>query len=336
MAGRVAEVSQTSSLLGFVHRRRRGAELFLLVLALAVGVGAYAAVGLGVEGEIPADILGVRRVAGRPDHRGPRRRTPHRAVRRPGAAAGRGRAERARPGGDPPAGPGLRGRRPDGRVRPEAADLDDPGGRAVRGHPGLPARPPGPAAGHLHRRPGGDRAAAAADGPRPGHHHQRRPDLDPGRRVQLPARRGREGAARDRLRRLSGAPPRRPRARRAPRALRRPPPRPGPRPDPGDVADQPRHPRLPARPRLEPAVLRPVPGHALRLHRAAGVAGGRRRPVHRRRAARLAALHPRAGPGGHLAGPLRPLRRGHRRPGLPARRGDVRDGLGRADRPRLR
>ena len=58
MTGLVAEVSQTSSLLGFVHRRRRGAELFLLVLALAVGVGAYAAVGLGVEGEIPADILG--------------------------------------------------------------------------------------------------------------------------------------------------------------------------------------------------------------------------------------------------------------------------------------
>jgi cell division protein FtsW (lipid II flippase) len=51
-------VSQTSSILGFVHRRRRGAELFLLVLALAVGIGAYAAVGLGVEGEIPADIIG--------------------------------------------------------------------------------------------------------------------------------------------------------------------------------------------------------------------------------------------------------------------------------------
>lgn len=48
----------SSSLLGFVHRRRRGAELFLLVLALAVGVGAYAAVGLGVEGRVPADIVG--------------------------------------------------------------------------------------------------------------------------------------------------------------------------------------------------------------------------------------------------------------------------------------
>jgi cell division protein FtsW (lipid II flippase) len=44
--------------MGFVHRRRRGAELFLLVLALAVGVGAYAAVGLGVEGTVPADIIG--------------------------------------------------------------------------------------------------------------------------------------------------------------------------------------------------------------------------------------------------------------------------------------
>ena len=39
----------------FVHRSRRGAELVLLVLALSVGVGAYAAVGLGVRGELPAD-----------------------------------------------------------------------------------------------------------------------------------------------------------------------------------------------------------------------------------------------------------------------------------------
>ena len=47
-----------SALMGFVHRRRRGAELFLLVLALAVGVGAYAAVGIGVEGHVPPDIVG--------------------------------------------------------------------------------------------------------------------------------------------------------------------------------------------------------------------------------------------------------------------------------------
>jgi cell division protein FtsW (lipid II flippase) len=48
---------QGNTLLGFVHRRRRGAELFLLILALAVGIGAYAAVGLGVEGEVPPDII---------------------------------------------------------------------------------------------------------------------------------------------------------------------------------------------------------------------------------------------------------------------------------------
>ena len=51
-------MNQSGSLLGFVHRRRRGAELFLLILALAVGIGAYAAVGIGVQGEVPADIVG--------------------------------------------------------------------------------------------------------------------------------------------------------------------------------------------------------------------------------------------------------------------------------------
>ncbi|WP_426247207.1 FtsW/RodA/SpoVE family cell cycle protein [Nocardioides sp. LHG3406-4] len=51
-------MSQSASLMGFVHRRRRGAELLLLVLALAVGIGAYAAVGLGVEGVVPTDLVG--------------------------------------------------------------------------------------------------------------------------------------------------------------------------------------------------------------------------------------------------------------------------------------
>ncbi|HJR37900.1 MAG TPA: FtsW/RodA/SpoVE family cell cycle protein [Nocardioidaceae bacterium] len=50
-------MSAPSPLMGFVHRRRRGAELFLLVLSLMVGVGAYAAVGLGVEGTIPANMV---------------------------------------------------------------------------------------------------------------------------------------------------------------------------------------------------------------------------------------------------------------------------------------
>jgi cell division protein FtsW (lipid II flippase) len=51
-------MSQQGFVMGFVHRRRRGAELFLLVLALAVGIGAYAAVGIGVEEEVPPDIIG--------------------------------------------------------------------------------------------------------------------------------------------------------------------------------------------------------------------------------------------------------------------------------------
>jgi cell division protein FtsW (lipid II flippase) len=51
-------MSQAGFVMGFVHRRRRGAELFLLVLALAVGIGAYAAVGIGVQEEVPPDIIG--------------------------------------------------------------------------------------------------------------------------------------------------------------------------------------------------------------------------------------------------------------------------------------
>ena len=51
-------MAQAGFVMGFVHRRRRGAELFLLLLALAVGIGAYAAVGIGVQGEVPPDIIG--------------------------------------------------------------------------------------------------------------------------------------------------------------------------------------------------------------------------------------------------------------------------------------
>ncbi|MCW2767431.1 MAG: cell elongation-specific peptidoglycan biosynthesis regulator RodA [Nocardioides sp.] len=51
-------MAQSGTLMGFVHRRRRGAELFLLVIALAVGIGGYAAVGIGVQGKVPADIVG--------------------------------------------------------------------------------------------------------------------------------------------------------------------------------------------------------------------------------------------------------------------------------------
>jgi cell division protein FtsW (lipid II flippase) len=48
---------QSGALMQFVHRRRRGAELFLLIIALVVGVGAYAAVGPGVKEKVPADIV---------------------------------------------------------------------------------------------------------------------------------------------------------------------------------------------------------------------------------------------------------------------------------------
>jgi cell division protein FtsW (lipid II flippase) len=43
--------------MGFVHRRRRGAELVLLILSLVVGIGAYAAVGLGADGTLPVDLF---------------------------------------------------------------------------------------------------------------------------------------------------------------------------------------------------------------------------------------------------------------------------------------
>ncbi len=44
-------------LMGFVHRRRRGAELVLLLLSLVVGIGAYAAVDLGVNGTLPVNLF---------------------------------------------------------------------------------------------------------------------------------------------------------------------------------------------------------------------------------------------------------------------------------------
>ena len=41
---------------GLAPRKRRGAELFLLLLGLIVGLGAYVAVGLGVSGDVPANV----------------------------------------------------------------------------------------------------------------------------------------------------------------------------------------------------------------------------------------------------------------------------------------
>ncbi|MET0839986.1 MAG: FtsW/RodA/SpoVE family cell cycle protein [Marmoricola sp.] len=55
MSNRAAS-STPQGLMGFVHRRRRGAELVLLIMSLVVGIGAYAAVGLGVDGTLPLNL----------------------------------------------------------------------------------------------------------------------------------------------------------------------------------------------------------------------------------------------------------------------------------------
>ena len=153
-------------------------------------------------------------------------------------------------------------------LRHPAARLDRAVDRLLRRHPGRDPRPP-PAAGvHLHDGLRRRRAAAAAAGPGARRQHQRRPHLDPARRLLVPARRDRQDLPGDLLRRLPGGEARRARAGRPPLPRHRPAPRPRPRPDPADVADQPRRAGLPARPRLVAAVLRPVRGAALRRHRA--------------------------------------------------------------------
>ncbi|MFT4187461.1 MAG: FtsW/RodA/SpoVE family cell cycle protein [Aeromicrobium sp.] len=43
----------------WVPRKRRGAELILTVMAVGIGVFAYCAVGLGVEGHVPAGAMGI-------------------------------------------------------------------------------------------------------------------------------------------------------------------------------------------------------------------------------------------------------------------------------------
>lgn len=51
-------MTAASTTSGLVHGSRRNAELGLIILALIVGIGAYAAVGLGVDGSVPANIYG--------------------------------------------------------------------------------------------------------------------------------------------------------------------------------------------------------------------------------------------------------------------------------------
>lgn len=51
----------SSAVPSWIPRKRRGAEFFLTILAVLIGIAAYCAVGLGVEGRIPA---GVYKLAG--------------------------------------------------------------------------------------------------------------------------------------------------------------------------------------------------------------------------------------------------------------------------------
>jgi cell division protein FtsW (lipid II flippase) len=53
----VSSTEASPGRMGFVHRRRRGAELVLLLLSLVVGIGAYAAVDLGVNGTLPVNLF---------------------------------------------------------------------------------------------------------------------------------------------------------------------------------------------------------------------------------------------------------------------------------------
>ncbi len=178
-----------AGLMGFVHRRRRGAELVLLLLSLVVGIGAYAAVGLGVDGTLPVDLftygawlaglviachVAIRIFAAYAD-----------PILLPIVSALNGlglamihRIDLANEAKDSAA----------TCVRRHPAHVDDDRRGHLHRRARRAARPP-PAAGlHLHRRPGRDRAAPAAAAARHRPPHQRCPHLDPPRPDELPAR----------------------------------------------------------------------------------------------------------------------------------------------------
>ena len=190
-----------SSAVTVIPRKRRGVELALILFALPITLSAYALVDYNVTGQLSVNFAYLAGICTAPGAGGPLRRALATALRRPGHPALRDRAQRARTGDDPPD-------RPDQRTAaercPAAVDLDHARGDLVhrrgRDHP----RPQAAAPVHLHHRPVRHRAAAAAAGARTRHREVRGEDLDRGRRVQLPAGRGGQGAAVHRLRRLSG------------------------------------------------------------------------------------------------------------------------------------
>ncbi len=139
-------MSAASPAATFTHRRRRGAELLLLLLASSSASAPTPPSGSGSRRRcrstssatacwLAALAVGCH-ICG----------APHRAVRRPGAAPRRVRAQRPRPGGDPPHRPARR------TTSLSAKQLMwmTLGRAAVRRRAGPAARPP-PAAGvHLH------------------------------------------------------------------------------------------------------------------------------------------------------------------------------------------
>ncbi len=292
----------------FVHRKPARCRAVPARLGLAVGIGAYAAVGLGVEG-LPADIVGYGGWLAALRHRLPPRGALLRAVRRPRAAARGRRPQRPRARDDLPHRPRhaqITAR--SGRLRHAAARLDDARRRAVRrscwswcATTAACRRSPTPSGFAAHR------AAAAPAGPRHSASTINGARIWIARRAaHLPARRAREGAAgRSFFAGYLVAAPRRPRlaGRRVHR--HRPAARPRPRPDPRVWLISLGDPGVPARPRLVPAVLRPVRRDALRRDRAAGLARRRRRDVPGRRVPRVRSFGHVAGARRRLAAPVR-------------------------------
>ena len=203
------------------------------MLAVFIGIAAYAAVGLGVEGTIPADTYklgGALIVVAIATHLIVRRVAPYAdPVLLPLVIALNG------------LGLAMIYRLDLGRqqIDPERAAFANSqlvwtaiGIAAFAGILDAGPRPPPAADPDLHLRLCRDRPADPAAAAALRTHDQRRPHLDQLRPVQLPARRGGQGVPRDLLRGLPRGQARRPRAGRSPRHGHRPAARPRPRPDP--------------------------------------------------------------------------------------------------------
>ena len=317
-----------SSAVTVIPRKRRGVELALIIFALLITISAYALVDYNVTGELSVNfpyVAGICTVLALAAHFAVRWRLPYAdPVILPCVIVLNGLGltmiHRIDLINDPP----LNGARQQliwtalGVILFIAIVVVSP-------------RPQAAAAVHLHHRPVRHRAAAAAAGARTRHREVRGTDLDRGRRVQLPAGRGGQGAAVHRLRRLPGGEARGAGAGRIPDSRPGPAPRPRPGSDRGDLGAQPGHLGAAARPGHLAAVLRVVRDDALCRDRAPRLGGAGHPALCRRGVLRLSHLQPCPGPGRRLAGPVRRLRRL-----LPGDQCAVRDGVGRAARHRAR